>query len=65
MADIETIRAHLPQYFSDAVAKCAGLTLSDLQRVIAGSRSLEPWQIAALAERMHIKSDRSDGDRRE
>ena len=54
-ADLESVRKHLRQHFTDDVARAAGLTLGDLACVITGSMALEPWQIEEVAKRMRIK----------
>ena len=52
--DIATIRARLPHYLSEEIAASAGLTLRELQQVIAGAVPLQQWQLDALARRMGV-----------
>jgi hypothetical protein len=54
---IEAVRKHLPHYLSDEVGASAGLTLAQLQQVIAGTVFPEQWQLDALGHRMHITED--------
>jgi hypothetical protein len=52
--NLKTIRDRLWHYLEPNVASSIGLTLEDMKQVLTGTRSLQPWQIQALARRMGL-----------